>query len=286
MGDYLSKCPKCPNDTYLSGEGALLAHYDRAHKAWVNEEDMIEPTTGMIGLDTDYRQNIAGPEDDFHVALIAASNATGALIGQANFLSPLLTPGCPPIAEQIAAVVIGVADEFVRWLRRLAKVSVRWAVIENEETGEVIRLLPEGATMALILTGQRGRAVINAADSRGFPVDATLAVKVTDADGGPSNVVTAEIVEATTGTASGKDELVVHVGSEAGSALVTVFSPANDAVFGSVAVDVAGNPDDVTHIDLGGLVVEAEDVTPPTEPTTPEAPAEPTTPETPTEPVL
>lgn len=271
MGDYLSRCPRCPNDTYLTGEGALLAHYDRVHptRHYRNEEDVNEPTTGMIGLDADYRQNIAGPEDDFHVALIAASNATGALLAKHGFGTQLA--GCPPIERQIAAVVTGVADHLIAWLRTLDTISVRWATIENDQTGEIIRLLPEGDSMALILTGQRGRAVINAADSRGFPVDAELAVKVTDADGGPSNVATAEIVEATSGTVSGKDELVVHVGSEAGSALVTVYAPANDTIFGSVAVDVAGNPDDVTHIELGALAVEPEDVTPPTEP----APASP-----------
>ena len=130
--------------------------------------------------------------------------------------------------------------------------------------------------MALILTGQRARAVINAADSRGFPVDATLAVKVTDAAGSASTVATAEIVEAASGTESGKDELVVRVGDQAGSALVTVYAPDRpDTVFGSLAVDVAGNPADVAHIDLSEAVIEAD--TPATPPTGEPTPA----PETP-----
>jgi len=86
--------------------------------------------------------------------------------------------------------------------------------------------------MTTLDTSQLARYVISSADDRGFPVDATLTATSSD----PA-VATAEIVEATTGTASGKDELVVTAVAP-GSALVTVADPSNPDVFGSDSVDV------------------------------------------------
>lgn len=86
--------------------------------------------------------------------------------------------------------------------------------------------------MSSMDTSQQLRYVIGSADDRGFAVDATLAVEVTD----PA-VVSATILEATDGTASGKDELLV-VALAPGSSLVKVFDPANPDVFGSDSVDV------------------------------------------------
>lgn len=88
--------------------------------------------------------------------------------------------------------------------------------------------------MTTIDTSQQARYVISAADDRGFPVDTTLEVEVTQT----GDFVTAAITEATAGTASGKDELLV-VAVAPGSALVKVFDPANpDTLFGSDSVDV------------------------------------------------
>jgi hypothetical protein len=81
-------------------------------------------------------------------------------------------------------------------------------------------------------TSQLARYVISSADDRGFPVDATLTVVSSD----PA-VATAVILEATTPTASGKDELVVTAVAP-GSTLVTVSDPDNALIFGSDSVDV------------------------------------------------
>ena len=108
--------------------------------------------------------------------------------------------------------------------------------------------------MTTIDTSQQARYVIDSADDRGFPVDATLVATSSD----PA-VATATILEASTGTASGKDELVVAaVGL--GSTLVTVSDPANPLVFGSDSVDVVAGG--VAAVVLGTPVIEEQAATP------------------------
>jgi hypothetical protein len=104
-------------------------------------------------------------------------------------------------------------------------------------------------------TSQQARYVISSADDRGFPVDATLAATSSD-----EAVATAEILEATTGTASGKDELLVKAVAP-GSALITVADPSNPLIFGSDSVDVAAGG--VAAVVLEPPVVEEQEVTPP-----------------------
>lgn len=102
--------------------------------------------------------------------------------------------------------------------------------------------------MTTIDSSQQARYVISSADDRGFPVDAALTATSSD----PS-VATAEIIEATSGTASGKDELLVKfVG--VGSTLVTVADSANPDIFGSDSIDaVAGG---VAAVVLESPVIE------------------------------
>lgn len=130
--------------------------------------------------------------------------------------------------------VTAVADVFVAWLRELASIELELVAIEEIETGEVVTT--SGGSVTTLDSSQRARYVISAADDRGFPVDATLSATSSD-----EAVVTVEILEASTGTASGKDELVATFAG-VGSALVTVFDPANpDTIFGSDNIDaVAG----------------------------------------------
>jgi hypothetical protein len=268
--ERLIQCTECPNEVYLSSADALAWHRERFHAA--------EPRMDTVPDIDEFEAVLSTTTDDKAEALQAAATVLAPLIGNpATWASQVFCGPWPSAAPNpIAGAVTGLADLFVAWLRRLETISLEWVAIENEATGEVIAP-HSGGNMALILTGQRARAVITAADSRGFPVDATLAVKVTDAAGSASTVATAEIVEATSGTASGKDELVVHVGDQAGSALVTVYAPDRpDTVFGSLAVDVAGNPDDVAHIDLSEAVIEDEP--PVTEPGTGEPTPAPETP--------
>jgi hypothetical protein len=104
-------------------------------------------------------------------------------------------------------------------------------------------------------TSQQLRYIIEAADDRGFAVDATLAVEVSD-----TAVVSATILEATSGTASGKDELLV-VALAPGSSLVKVFDPAQaDTVFGSDSIDVV--PGGVAAVVLDAPVVEEQPAAP------------------------
>lgn len=193
-------------------------------------------------------------QQDSAVALQAAATALAPMFAHNGAGLLIACPG-----GSVASVVTGLAEQFVNWLRKLTTISLELVAIESETTGDVIAPGNGGAIMALIHTGERARYVINAADARDFPVDATLNVKVTMADGSPSSVATAEILEATSGTASGKDEMLVHVGTEPGSALVTVFDPANETtIFGSAAIDVAAGL--VTHITLSEPTIEPEPV--------------------------
>jgi hypothetical protein len=143
--------------------------------------------------------------------------------------------------------VTEVADVFVAWYRRPASVTLTLVSIRDQDTGEMLPI-PPGGTVTTIDTNDIATYVIDAADARGFAVDASLAVTVT-----PEGAVTAVINEATTGTASGKDELVVTAVAP-GSALVKVFDPAQeDTVFGSDSVDVT--PGAVATVVLGTPVI-------------------------------
>ena len=103
---------------------------------------------------------------------------------------------------------------------------------------------------ANIDTSQQARWVINAEDDRNFPVDATLAARASDA-----TVVTVSIVEAASGTASGKDELVAAFAGALGTSTVEVFDPAAPDVV--LAVDtVVANPGNVSVVSLGEPTIE------------------------------
>lgn len=101
-------------------------------------------------------------------------------------------------------------------------------------------------------TSQQARYVIDAVDDRGFPVDSTWTVSVSGPD---ASTVTAEVLEADSGTASGKDELVV-VAVHPGSATVTITNTVDPSIFGSDAVDVI--PGGVATVSLGAPTIEEQ----------------------------
>jgi hypothetical protein len=145
------------------------------------------------------------------------------------------------------AQVLETADAFVAWLRRPATVNLTLVAIEEIDTGQVVP--PTGGPVTIIDTSQRARYVINSADDRGFPVDATLQATAT-----PEGIVTLELIDATTGTDSGKDELVASFAG-LGATLVKVFDPANpDTVFGSDNIEA--QPGGVAVITLGSPTIE------------------------------
>lgn len=153
---------------------------------------------------------------------------------------------------EAAKRVTAVADVFVAWLTQVKTIRLTLVAIESPN-GDIFATT-SGGTVTTIADGGAGsvaRYVIDAKDLRGAEVDATLAVKVDDAG---AAFVTAVILEASTGTASGKDELVV-TGQLPGSALVTVFDPANETtIFGSDSVDVT--PGGVATVTLGAPTIE------------------------------
>ena len=155
-----------------------------------------------------------------------------------------------------------IADIYVAWLRKTKSVRLTLVALE-EQTGEVVATFSEEGVqpVSTMDTSQQLRYIIEAADDRGFAVDATLAVTVSD----PA-VVSATILEAAApeGTASGKDELLV-VALAPGSSMVTVADPANPTVtFGSDSVDVVAGG--VAAVVLSTPVVE-EQPAPAPEPT-------------------
>ena len=175
-----------------------------------------------------------GIEDDMVVAL----NDATILFATGRYDLIASVDGDVVAAQRVTQV----ADVFVAWFHRLASIKLTLVAIEDPETG-IASSPPTGGTVTTIADGGAGsvaRYVIDAADARGFPVDATLSVMTTDADGTtPSTHLTAEILEATSGTASGKDELLVSGTSPGESVIVKVFDPANpDTIFGSDSVDV------------------------------------------------
>jgi hypothetical protein len=163
------------------------------------------------------------------------------------------------LGDDAAALrVLETADAFVDWLRRPASIRVELVGIEEQDTGAPVASPPTGGSVTVIDTSQQARYVITTADDRGFPVDASLQVEVT-----PAGAVDAEIIEATTGTASSKDELLVKANATGpGSALVKVFDPANpDTIFGSDSVDVVAGG--VAVVTLESPVVEEQPEPPP-----------------------
>ena len=155
---------------------------------------------------------------------------------------------------EAAQRVTEVADVFVAWLRRGLSITLTLVSIEEQDTGEEVPFTP-GGTVTTIDTSQQARYVISSADDRGFPVDATLQATSSD-----EAVATVELFEATTGTASGKDELLVKAVAP-GSALITVSDPDNADIFGSDNVDVVAGG--VAAVVLETPTVEEQEVTPP-----------------------
>lgn len=158
--------------------------------------------------------------------------------------------------------VIEAAEVFKDWLRRPVRLELELIRIEEQETGEPVADPPNaGGNVTTIDTSQQVRYALTAKDDRGFPVDATLNVKVE-----PAGTVDAEILEAATGTASGKDELLVKANATGPtSALVTVFDPANETtIFGSDAVDVVAGG--VATVVLESPIIEEQPPAPEPEP--------------------
>jgi len=168
--------------------------------------------------------------------------------------------------------VVEAADFFVSWLRRPVRLEIELIQIEEQETGELVVGPPNpgGNNVTTIDTSQQVRYALSAKDDRGFPVDATLQVKVE-----PAGAVDAEILEATSGTASGRDELLVKANTTGpGSALVTVFDPANETtIFGSDSVDVVAGG--VATVVLESPQIEEQPEPPPTPEPEPEPEPEP-----------
>lgn len=167
-----------------------------------------------------------GLQDDPAVALQAAATL---------YASRFETIACANGESETLVRVLEAADLFVAWLRRPVQIELEQLQIEEQETGEPVTDPPTpGGHVTTIDTSQQVRYALTARDDRGFAVDATFNVRVE-----PEGAVDAEILEASGGTASGKDELLVKANASGpGSALVTVFDPNNEAVFGSDSVDV------------------------------------------------
>jgi len=180
-------------------------------------------------------------DDASEVALKAAAD----VMAGARFAEVACVAGDQGAAFRVTEV----ADVFVAWLRRLRTVRLTLVAIEEIDTGEIARIPGEGE-MTNIDTSQRARYVIDATDDRGFPVDATLAARSSD----PA-VVTVEILEATTGTASGKDELLATFAGTLGTSTVEVFDAAAPDVVLAADVVVA-NPGNVATASLGEAVIE------------------------------
>jgi len=156
--------------------------------------------------------------------------------------------------------VLETANLFVAWLRRPMRLELEVLDVEEQMTGEPVADPPNsGGTVTTIDTSQQVRYAITARDDRGFAVDSTFQVKVE-----PAGAVDAEILEATGGTASGRDELLVKANATGpGSALVTVFDPANETtIFGSDSVDVI--PGGVATVVLESPQIEEQPTPEPT----------------------
>lgn len=182
-------------------------------------------------------------EDDLVIAL---QQATAAVAG-GRFSDLACVIGDEAAAERVTKI----ADKYVAWLRRPRRILLELVAIEEQyEPGVMVDPVEGAENMTTIDSSQQARYVIDAADDRGWALDATLAVEAT-----PEGIVEATLVEATTGTASGKDELVVKALAP-GSALVRVYDPANPTIFGSDSVDVV--PGGVATVSLGTATVEEQ----------------------------
>jgi hypothetical protein len=147
--------------------------------------------------------------------------------------------------------VLRLASAYVQWLRRLVSVRLDLVAIEEQDDPSIRHDLV-GVAMTTFDTSQQARYVIDAVDDRGFPVDSTWTVSVSGPD---ASTVTAEVLEAESGTASGKDELVV-VAVHPGSATVTITNTVDPSIFGSDAVDVI--PGGVATVSLGAPTIEEQ----------------------------
>lgn len=215
-------------------------------EAGAKPEMSLVPDQGVVSVATYTR------EDDLVIALQEATKAM-TLSGRFDPV-PGGPSGCYNTDAEAANRTTAIADIYVAWLRRIKSVKLTLVALE-EQTGEVVATFTEEGVVPVssMDTSQQLRYIIGSADDRGFAVDATLSVEVSDAA-----VVSATILEATApeGTASGKDELLV-VALAPGSSMVKVFDPAQpDAVFGSDSVDVVAGG--VAAVVLSTPVVEEQ----------------------------
>jgi len=194
-------------------------------------------------------------EDDLVIALQEATKSM-TLSGRFDQVE------CYNSDTEAANRTTAIADIYVAWLRKTKSVRLTLVALE-EQTGEVVATFSEEGAVPVssMDTSQQLRYIISAADDRGFAVDATLAVTVSDPAVASATVLEAASAE---GTASGKDELLV-VALAPGSTLVTVADPADPTViFGSDSVDVVAGG--VAAVVLSTPVVE-EQPAPAPEPT-------------------
>jgi hypothetical protein len=147
---------------------------------------------------------------------------------------------------EAAERVTEVADVFVAWLREPARLTLTLLRIEEQDNpGTAVPSTP-GGSVTTFDTSQQAVYTIDPEDDRGFDVDATLEVTVSD----PA-VVSAEI---TPKTATELAKLTVKALAP-GSALVTVTDTVS-GIFGSDSVDVVTGG--VATIELSAPVVEEQ----------------------------
>jgi len=129
-----------------------------------------------------------GPSDDYVLSLQAAATALGPMLGHSANLTAVAICGPKVVSNAVTAL----AEDFVRWLRRPAKLKVGPAVIYDQDTGRVICIIdPGGNGMAdaVLNTDDFVQWDLDPEDNRGFNVDTTFDVTLS-----ADNVVTATIL--------------------------------------------------------------------------------------------
>ena len=160
--------------------------------------------------------------------------------------------------DAAAAVrVTEVADVFVAWLRRLAKVTLTLVAVEEIATGEpVTNPLPGGNGMTNIDTSQRARYDVTAKDDQNIPADYALAAR--SSNPAVASVEYFNIGDAgntSNGTDAEIDQVLATFGGSLGTTTVEVFDPATPDVVLAADVIVA-NPGAVASASLGEATIE------------------------------
>lgn len=185
-------------------------------------------------------------EADLEIAL----NAAARVMAGGRFEMVACANGDAEAARRVTAV----ADVFVTWLRRTARLSLLPVGIREQGTMQPFRPIERGQNMSVVLdTSEEAVYDILAKDDRGFLSKSALTLDVA------GDNITAEIVE--TPDPNTANQLVVRAVAPGAGGQIVLDVPDNDTI-PAVSESFDVNPGGVASLALGTPTIREQGTTP------------------------